>query len=538
MVLPPNLSQAEFNRALNEFENVVGTDWVFSSDADVALYRDSYSPFWGEAEERIASAAVAPNSVEEVQEIVRIANRYRIPLYPISTGRNLTYGGAAPTLSGSVVLDLKRMNRILEVNDERNYALVEPGVSYFDLYNYITERGLNVMLDIPDPGWGSPMGNSLDHGVGYTMGPYRDHFGSHIGLEIVSAEGELIRTGAGAIPGSDAWQDFHYGAGPSIDGLFAQSNFGIVTKMGVKLMPMPETYMTVTVTVPRYQDFQAMITEVNYLEDSMLVGMPTYGSPVGGGLFDPAPLTELMQNGWPTTEQLEDFVSAQNKHAWSVSFQLYGPEEIVRATWVAIQRRFSEKIPGSAFEEDVFYNLPIPAEDIPALPDKARLGIPNLEIFHIVNRNPMNDNDPPDGHADMFTMTPRTAEGVHTVSKVLAEAYQEFGFAPATHPFTTPITFYSRAFVVAVLIPTWRDPAKNAVSRALYEKCLDKIAEQGMGTYRTNPAFQEHAISKYSFNDNALLKYQEKLKDSIDPNGIISPGRYGIWPAHMRNNRG
>ncbi|MDG2091390.1 MAG: FAD-binding oxidoreductase [Gammaproteobacteria bacterium] len=538
MALPPNLSQAEFNRALAEFESVVGTDWVFSSDADVALYRDSYSPLWGEEEERIASAALAPDSVEEVQEIVRIANRFNIPLYPISTGRNLTYGGTAPTMTGSVVLDMKRMNRIIEVNDKRNYALVEPGVSYFDLFNYIREHDLNVMLDIPDPGWGSPMGNSLDHGVGYTFGPYRDHFASHIGLEIVSAEGELIRTGAGAVPDSDAWQDFHYGAGPSIDGLFAQSNFGIVTKMGVKLMPLPETYMTATVTVPRYQDLQAMIEEVSYLEDSCLVGMPSYGSPVGGGLFDPAPIAELMQNGWPTNEQLEEFVTAQNKPAWSVTFQFYGPEETIRGTWTAVQRRFRDKIPGAAFQEDEFYSLPIPDEDIPAMADKVRVGIPNLEIFHIVNRNPMNDNDPPDGHADMFAMAPRTAEGVHTAARVLAEAYQEMGFAPATHPFSTPITFYSRAMVVAVLVPTWRDPVKNAATRALYERCLDKIAEQGMGTYRTNPAFQDHAVSKYSFNENALLKFQEKLKDGIDPNGIISPGRYGIWPANLRNNRG
>ena len=537
MALPPNLSQAEFNSALGEFSAAVGTDWVFSSDDDVALYRDSYSPLWGEEEERIASAAVAPNSVEEVQEIVRIANRYLIPLYPISTGRNLTYGGAAPNLSGSVVLDLKRMNRIIEVNDKRNYALVEPGVSYFDLYNYIQEHDLKVMLDVPDPGWGSPMGNSLDHGVGYTFGPYRDHFGSHIGLEIVSAEGELIRTGAGAVPGSVAWQDFHYGVGPSIDGLFAQSNFGIVTKMGVKLMPMPETYMTGTVTVPRYQDLQALIDEVNYLEDSCLVGMPSYGSPVGGGFLTPTSLDDLMQNGWPSPEQLEGFVTAKNVPAWSVTFQFYGPEETTHGTWAAVQRRFREKITGAAFQEGELFNLPIPDEDIPALPDKARFGIPNLEIFHIVNRNPMNDNDPPDGHADLFTMAPRTAEGVHTAARVLAEAYQEFGFPPQTSPFSTPQMYYSRAMVVAVLIPTWRDPAKNATTRALYRRCLDKIAEQGMGTYRTNIEFQEHAVSKYSFNDNALLKYQEKLKDSIDPNGIISPGRYGIWPAKMRSNR-
>ena len=104
MVLPPNVSETEFASALGEFEAAVGTEWVFSSDEDVALYRDSYSIYWDEPEERVASAAVAPATVEEVQQVVRIANRYRIPLYPISTGRNLTYGGSAPTLTGSVVV--------------------------------------------------------------------------------------------------------------------------------------------------------------------------------------------------------------------------------------------------------------------------------------------------------------------------------------------------------------------------------------------------------------------------------------------------
>jgi FAD/FMN-containing dehydrogenase len=132
MVLPPNVSEADFNSALGEFRSAVGADWVFSSDEDVALYRDSYSIYWGEPEERVASAAVAPTKVEEVQQVVRIANKYRIPLYPISTGRNLTYGGSAPTLRGSVVVDLKRMNRVLEVDEKRHFALVEPGVSYID----------------------------------------------------------------------------------------------------------------------------------------------------------------------------------------------------------------------------------------------------------------------------------------------------------------------------------------------------------------------------------------------------------------------
>ena len=169
MRLPPGVSESTFKQALAEFEQVVGADWVFTSDADVDLYRDAYSPFAGEPEELVASSAVAPTSTEQVQQIVRIANRYRVPLYTISTGKNLGYGGSAPTLSGSVVLDLKRMNRILEVNEANAYALVEPGVSYFDLYRYITERKLKVWIDCPDPGWGSVLGNAIDRGGGYVQ---------------------------------------------------------------------------------------------------------------------------------------------------------------------------------------------------------------------------------------------------------------------------------------------------------------------------------------------------------------------------------
>ena len=174
MRTPAGVAAADFSAALTQFEAALGKEWVFTSDEDVDLYRDAYSPFWGEPEERKAAAALAPENVDQVQKIVRIANHYRIPLYPISTGRNLGYGGSAPCASGNVVLDLKRMNRVLEVNENNAYALVEPGVSYFDLYRHIEERGLKVWLDVPDPGWGSPMGNSLDRGGGYTTHQFHE----------------------------------------------------------------------------------------------------------------------------------------------------------------------------------------------------------------------------------------------------------------------------------------------------------------------------------------------------------------------------
>ena len=275
MRLPPGLTKSQFAAALREIKGIVGAEWVFTSDDDLKLYRDAYSPFWGEDEEREASAAVAPQSVDEVQAVMRVANAHRVPVYPISTGRNLGYGGSAPVYSHSIVLDLKRMNRILEVNERNATCLVEPGVSYFDLYRYIRSHKLKVWIDCPDPGWGSFIGNALDRGNGYTLAPYRDHWGAHCGMEVVLANGDVVRTGMGAMPGAKTWQQFKYGYGPHLDGIFSQSNFGVVTKMGFWLMPEPEAYRSGTVMAYRHDDLFKLVDILAYLENLKVMSAMT-----------------------------------------------------------------------------------------------------------------------------------------------------------------------------------------------------------------------------------------------------------------------
>ncbi|HET9359280.1 MAG TPA: FAD-linked oxidase C-terminal domain-containing protein, partial [Gemmatimonadales bacterium] len=65
-------------------------------------------------------------------------------------------------------------------------------------------------------------------------------------------------------------------------------------------------------------------------------------------------------------------------------------------------------------------------------------------------------------------------------------------------------------------------------------RLVEVAAENGWGEYRTHTAFMDECARAYAFNDNALLRLQERIKDAVDPKGILSAGRYGIWPRHLR----
>jgi (+)-pinoresinol hydroxylase len=538
MALPHGVNRKDFADAIKQFEEAVGKQWVFTSDEDVALYRDAYSPFWGEAEERIASAAVAPDTVEQVQKIVRTANAFKIPLYTVSTGKNLGYGGSAPNLSGSVVLDLKRMNRVLEVNERNAYALVEPGASYFDLYRYIQERKLKVWIDVPDPGWGSPVGNALDHGGGYLASQYRNHFDSHCGMEVVLANGELLRTGMGAMPGAKTWQEYKFGFGPWIDGLFSQSNFGVVTKMGFWLMPEPDAYMNGTITVPRREDLIPLVDILTRLENSGISnGMPDLGSPLLGGFMMPPPAPEVAAilgrpDGSIMSPDLQKLALDRGIPFWSTKLKFYGPAKAIAAQWEYAKEQFAA-IPGAKFQDGDFFKLPLTPEQFNKV-HKPEFGIPSLEMFSIGARTRTNPN-PTQGHIWFSPIIPRTGEAIFEANEVFSKAAKEYELPVLS--FALPSTYWTRAFIFILGFPITHDVATNKKNRESFKKLIQLAAQHGWGEYRTAPAFQDDVMNSYSFNNNVLRRFHETVKDAVDPNGILSAGRYGIWPKQMRGRK-
>lgn len=76
----------------------------------------------------------------------------------------------------------------------------------------------------------------------------------------------------------------------------------------------------------------------------------------------------------------------------------------------------------------------------------------------------------------------------------------------------------------------------NKASVKAYRTLLDIGAQHGWGEYRCHPEFQDQAMGLYSYNNSSLLRLNETIKDAIDPNGILAPGRYGIWPKHLRKS--
>ncbi|KAJ3546566.1 hypothetical protein NM208_g1938 [Fusarium decemcellulare] len=530
--LPDGIAQQTFNRAIHELRTELGERHVVINDQPLVdgwymEHPNTHDAFnLVDAEETVSSATVYPGSTVEVQIIVRWANKYSISIYPISMGRNLGYGGAAPNVRGSVVIDLgKRMNKILDINPDDYTCLVEPGVSFYALYEAVQERGYKHMwIDVPDLGGGSVVGNTLDRGVGYT--PYGDHWGMHSGMEVVLPTGEVIRTGMGAMPGSTAWQNFPYGFGPLHDGLFSQSNFGIVTKMGMTLMPNPggsESYMY---TFPKEEDL-AQLCEIirplrirNILEnvaqlkhciqEIAAVGRPRSDFYQGDGVI-PMDIVRQELRKLPCGEC-----------TWIYYGTAYGPEQIRRPKLDIIHSEFM-KVPGACRIDPAA----IPEDSYFWARHRVASGIPDLHELAWLNWLP--------NGAHVFFSPVSAIRGRDAVKllEIAKRRHKEAGL----DIFPAYCIGLREMHLIVNIVYDRGNPASRKAATECMNNMIDDAAKEGYGEYRTHLIFQDRVMNTYSWNSNAVTKFNSKLKDALDPAGILAPGRCGVWPARYRERQ-
>jgi 4-cresol dehydrogenase (hydroxylating) len=93
---------------------------------------------------------------------------------------------------------------------------------------------------------------------------------------------------------------------------------------------------------------------------------------------------------------------------------------------------------------------------------------------------------------------------------------------------------YSKAYMILMEFLVFDDVSLNRKRRELFLKLVDACGGKGWAEYRAPVAFQDDILKQYSFNDHIQKRFHERLKDAIDPNGIMAPGRCGIWPKHLR----
>lgn len=264
---------------------------------------------------------VRPNAVEQIQAIVRsaAANGFGISVMPNAAGNGLTI---APATKASIVCDLSRLDEIYELNTDSGYALLGPGVSFDQLLDHIEARAAPYWIDCDANGANSVAGSVAERALGYTA--YGDHLLMQCGMEVITRNGEVMRTGMGALPGSDTWQLFKYNFGPYLDGLFSRSNFGIMTKVGMWLMPAPPAMQAFSVALP---DLKAVGEAVEILR------------PLKIGMVVPNTVVISDQDADGNLRQACNLARGDSEtKSWQLFGAIYGIADNVDITWGAVKK--------------------------------------------------------------------------------------------------------------------------------------------------------------------------------------------------------
>jgi len=212
---------------------------------------------------------IKPSGKDQIVTILNIANEFKIPLYPISQGKNWGYGSTVPPREGAVVLSIQRLNKISDFDHEHGIITVESGVTFQQVQNFLKEQKSRWQLNSPGSTTSASVAaNMLSRGL--IQGPKLEKWKDVIAIEATLPNGEIIQTDDQST--TSAFRST--GTGPDLMPLFFQSNIGVVTEMKLKLDLRPNYWQHLHITwKEECQSFSAVITIFKeLLKESMLAG--------------------------------------------------------------------------------------------------------------------------------------------------------------------------------------------------------------------------------------------------------------------------
>ncbi len=528
--------------AIAAWREVLGAEAVIADAEGLQAYTGSLC-----VAERDVPCVLRPESAGAVREIVRIANAFKTPLYPVSCGAQWGMGSRLPVRSGAAIIDLSRMNRIIEVNEKHHYAVVEPGVTQGQLIDHIKQSGLKLMLNVTgSTSTTSLIGNAMDRGVGY----FDSRAEGISNMTVVLGSGQVIQTGFGHFAGAKTANLYPHGIGPALDGLFQQGNFGIVVSACIDLMPAPERCMTAVVRIDTEEKLGPVIEGMIELRKNGIFQTIAH---IGNRersyiLLAPMLYQVMLREGGRPGPALRQQAVAMLEEAgfgpWSAGVGILGTRAQLKYARREIRRVF-RGVARTTFLDDAFIRTAKTAANVLSFIPfvrKQKMLLQAIEPTYGFTQGQTTDTcintiywptedfdnldslDPARSNSGLMfclPILPASGEEVCNMAKDVRETFARYGFEAAMT--VNLMTDKAMEGVVSLAFDK-RDGERVAAARACIQEMEARYMEQGYPMYRVGIDSMHHVVRE----DDPFWQTVRDLKKVLDPNHIIAPGRYNL----------
>ena len=526
-------------KAVHAWEKELGSNRVsFQVDAYQKNTIDSH---------RSIPAVVKLTTASEISAAIKIAQEFNVKVYPISTGNNWGYGSALPVTENCVIFDLKGMNKIIDFDAELGTVTLEPGVTQQMLYDFLLQKNANFLVPVTGAGPDcSILGNALERGYGIT--PHTDHFAAVNCITAVLPNGEIYRSNFSEVNAEQIDKIHKWGLGPYLDGIFTQSNMGIVTQITIDLKKKPECIEFFTFKVSsddKLEEVTKLVRELLEEVGDNLSGINLMNNNRVISMSADFPYEELNPDGSNHDAVFNRIAKKLHITPWTGIGAIYGSKEIVKAAKKIISRKFRKTVGFTLFINRKKINMIKFVYDHLPFGKKAFLsnliekvdstlkileGIPQKVAIplaywknkttpyqgHDKNHNPAHDNC---GLIWFTPLIPLKQKDIRQYTEIVKRVCK----ANHIEPLITLTTLSEKVIDSSVPLLFDRknsEECKNA--KKCYLELFEECSKLGYLPYRMGVDNMYLATE----NKTSYWNLVKQIKDTIDPANILSPGRY------------
>ncbi|MCM2678901.1 FAD-binding oxidoreductase [Echinimonas agarilytica] len=486
----------------------------------------------------------------DVADILQWAVAHDAAVQPISSGRNWGYGSALPVADEKpiYILDLSKLKAVIDFDEQLGLVTLEPGVTQGELLEWLESRNFDYMVPVTGAGPNcSIVGNAIERGYGIT--PYADHFAAVTALTAYLSNGSLYRSSLSELDRSThvtADKSFKWKVGPYLDGLFTQSNLGVVTQMTIRLAKRPKAFESFYVQFANDTDLEVAV--------ELLQGiMRDYEGIVGSiNLMDRRRILSMVANNpngpeqhqVMTDEQCQALAKSYQVPAWMLVGSIYGTPAVVKAVRKDVRQRVRKYASRTIFSEGWLLKFArgllsvLPAsvmkderEQLQALAEgvEIMLGKPNQVALPLAYwRNPKHRPDkskelnPAKDECGLMwyaPLVPTKSKNMREFVNMIREICPLYGIEPLVT--LTNLRFDLTDSTIPIL---FNAQDENAVKQAklCIAELVDRGLDQGCVPYRMNIDQQTELL-----DPNAeCWQLVQGIKKTMDPTNTISPNRY------------